>query len=146
MLSLQVLLVDFKCGSGIWLLLMRMLTWVFCSVDCCVLCLWNYCKLTRCGNLMDQVERTAGDALHCKNEVWIPHHWCNIWYCKSGNHTKIGVADTLQCHILHHIFTVWYLKSLLCHLHYTSEHLYIVSSYPWNGIIFTCYFKYKESC
>ena len=36
--------------------------------------------------------------------AYIPHHWCNIWYCGSGNHTKIGVVDTSQCHILYHIF------------------------------------------
>ena len=43
------------------------------------------------------------DSVHCKNEVLIPHHWCNIRHCKSGNHTKIGVLDTSQCHI----FTVY---------------------------------------
>ena len=36
---------------------------LFCSVDCSVLYLQNYCELTRYGDLMDQVERTAGDAL-----------------------------------------------------------------------------------
>ena len=39
-----------------------------------------------------------------KNEVWIPHHWCNVWHYESSNYTKIGVVDTSQCHILHHVF------------------------------------------
>ena len=39
-----------------------------------------------------------------KNEVWISYHWCNIWHCEGGNHSKFGVIKTSQCHILYHIF------------------------------------------
>ena len=54
--------------------------------------------------LEDHLRHLASAHFTVKNEVWISHHWCNVWHCESGNHTKIGVTGTLQCHILHHIF------------------------------------------
>ena len=52
-------------------------------------------------------------SIHCKNEVWISHRWCNIQHCESGNYSKFGMINSVDSTAR----TLLLLPQLLCFKH-----------------------------